>query len=135
MNAIIPNAGIHHVALHTRDYDATVSFYTEVLGMAVAKAWTAGDGRRLALLDIGDGACLEVIGFAPDTPTPAAGQHSWMHVALRTSDPDGVWQRAIGAGRPSIMEPKDVSLGEHPARIAFFEGPSGEIVELFADRG
>lgn len=135
MNPIVPNAGVHHVALRTADYEATVRFYTEVMGMREAVAWTAQDGRRLALLDIGNGSYVEVIGFAPGTAMPAAGQdHPWMHLALATSDPDGVWNRAIAAGCPSVLEPKDVRLGDQPARIAFFQGPNGEVVELFHHR-
>lgn len=134
MNPVIPDAGLHHIGLRTHDYDASLTFYTQVLGMSVRAEWTAADGRRLALLDIGSGECLELIGMLPEAPAAEPGQvHPWMHVALATSDPDAVWQRALDAGRPSVLDPKDVMLGGLPARIAFFEGPSGEVVELFRE--
>lgn len=132
MNPVIPDAGLHHVALRTMDYDASLAFYTELLGMSVRAAWTAADGRRLALVDIGDGACIEIVGQLPDAVVPEGGQvHPFMHLAIRTSDPDVVWQRAIDAGWPSVLDPKDVVLGVQPARLAFFSGPSGEVIEMF----
>lgn len=133
MNRIIPEVGVHHVAVHTTQYETTVGFYTDLLGMTVSREWTAPDGRRLALLDIGCGSFIEVIAFPTGTPQPEAGQqHPWMHLALATSDPDGVWQRAVEAGYPSVIDPKDVSLGGLEARIAFFSGPNGEVIELFS---
>jgi glyoxylase I family protein len=127
-------AGVHHVALRTNDYDGALAFYTEVLGLSVRLAWEAPDGRRLALLDVGGGSAIELIGFGPDQPAPAPGQdHPWMHLALACDDPDTLWQRAVDAGAPAVMDPRDVSLGGAPARIAFFQGPSGEVVELFRE--
>ncbi|NUQ01305.1 MAG: VOC family protein [Armatimonadetes bacterium] len=136
MNQLVPDVGVHHVAVHTTDYQGTVEFYTSLLGMTVSRSWQAADGRQLALLDIGCGAFIEVIAFPAETPQPAGGQqHPWMHLALATSDPDTVWQRAIDAGFPSVIDPKDVSLGGLSARIAFFSGPNGEVIELFSTRG
>lgn len=131
MNSVIPDAGFHHVALYTLDYERTVAFYTEVLGMNVAVAWTAPDGRRLALLDIGNGEYIEVIAQTADQGPASGQQHPWMHLALATSDPDAVWRRAVDAGCRSVLEPKDVHLDSVAARIAFFEGPNGEVIELF----
>ncbi len=46
-----PWQGFHHVALFTRDLDATIAFYQEVLGMEVLGVAPAGDlhGRHCAL--------------------------------------------------------------------------------------
>jgi len=134
MNAVIPDVGIHHIALRTLDYDGTVAFYREFLGCTVKLEWQAPDGRKLALLDLGCGACIEVIGFLEGTPAAEPGQmHPWMHLTLSTSDPDKVWQKAIDAGYPSVIDPKDVVLGDMPARIAFFQGPNGEVIEMFRE--
>jgi len=135
MNPIIPNVSFHHVAVRTQDYAASLAFYTELLGMSVRAEWTAADGRQLALLDIGNGQCIEIIAFPPDAAPTEPGQvHPWMHVTLATSDPDAVWQRAIDAGWPSVLDPKDVVLGGLAARIAFFQGPNGEVIEMFRER-
>ncbi len=127
--------GVHHVAVRTTDYDKTVAFYGDVLGLPVEVAWTAADGRRLALLAIGGGSYVEVIGFPAETAVPEAGQqHPFMHLALASNDPDTIWQRATAAGYASVIDPKDVQLGTVQARIAFFEGPNGETIEIFHHR-
>ena len=132
MSQVIPNAGVHHIAVRTTDYDGTVAFYRDLLGMSVAAEWAAADGRQLALLEIGGGSYIEVIGFGADAGAVEGGQaHPWMHLAIATTDPDSVWQRATSAGYKSVIEPKDVQLGDIAARIAFFEGPNGEVIELF----
>jgi len=132
MSAVIPNAGVHHVAVRTTDYPTTMAFYRDLLGMSVAAEWQAADGRQLALLEIGGGSHIEVIGFPAEAGAVDGGQaHPWMHLAIATTDPDAVWQRATAAGYPSVIDPKDVSLGSIEARIAFFEGPNGEVIELF----
>ncbi len=135
MNAVIPDAGVHHVAVRTTAYATTIEFYRDLLGMGVVAEWQAADGRQLALLEIGGGSHIEVIGFAADAGEVAGGQqHPFMHLAIATTAPDAVWQRAIAAGYASVIEPKDVSLGGIEARIAFFEGPNGEVIELFWQR-
>ncbi|MCC7493647.1 MAG: VOC family protein [Fimbriimonadaceae bacterium] len=132
MNAVIEGAGIHHVAVRTVNYAETLTFYQEILGLQVAAEWTAADGRELALLDIGDGSFVEVIAFGQGQPVPEGGQfHPWMHLALRCSNPDAVYQKAIDAGYGSVITPRDVQLAQIRARIAFFQGPNGEVIELF----
>ncbi len=135
MNAVIPDAGFHHVAVRTTDYERSLSYYRDLLGMAVAAAWSAPDGRQLALLDIGDGSCVELIGAAAGAAAPEGQAGApYLHLAIRTSDPDVVWQRATAAGYESVVDPKDVQLGEMQARIAFFKGPNDEVIELFSPR-
>jgi catechol 2,3-dioxygenase-like lactoylglutathione lyase family enzyme len=48
--------GFHHIALVTRDLDATMRFYTDVLGMEVIFVAPAGDlhGRHCAIRPGGD---------------------------------------------------------------------------------
>lgn len=127
--------GVHHVAVKTLDYARTMDFYTNLLGLKVRVEWTAPDGRQLALLDLGGGSHVEVIAFGEGTVPAAGGQdHPWMHVAFATANPDVLWQQAISAGYPSVIAPKDVELGGLQVRIAFFEGPNREVIELFSER-
>ena len=128
-NRVIGGGGFHHVAIRVHDFDASVKFYTEVLGFAERVRWGEGNGRGI-LLDTGDGNYLEI--FAGGAPGPKP-EGAFLHLALRTDNVDKAIEVARAAGMEVTVEPKDVSLGTVPARIAFFKGPDGEIIELFQE--
>lgn len=130
-NQSISGGGFHHVAIKVADFEKSVAFYRDQLGMPVKAQWGEGNGRG-ALLDTGDGNYVEI--FAGGSgEKPAAG---WFHIALRCNDVDGVIARLRAAGVPITMEPRNAPLpvpaGRPPIRIAFFNGPDGESIELFS---
>jgi glyoxylase I family protein len=132
-NAKLGGGGFHHVALRSADFDASVAFYTSVLGFREALRWGDGDGQAI-MLDAGQGACLEI--FAGGDGKAADGRPI-LHFALNCEDVDGVIARVRQAGMDVTMEPKDVDIPSQPptgVRIAFFKGPDGELVELFHRR-
>jgi glyoxylase I family protein len=132
-NKILGGGGFHHVALRVVDIDASVAFYTNVLGFAETLRWGEGDGRAV-MLDTGDGACLEI--FAGGSSAEADGRPI-LHFALNCENVDEVIARASDAGMAITMSPKDVDIPSSPTtpvRIAFFKGPDGELVELFHRR-
>lgn len=125
--------GFHHVALRVKDFDASYAFYTQGLGFTPAHSW-GGEGKRAVMLDTGDGGYLEIFegGDAVRQPDGAV-----LHFALRTQDCDGVVEQARNAGARVTVEPKDVDIPADPplpVRIAFFEGPDKEVIELFQMR-
>lgn len=125
--------GFHHVAIRAKDFDATVKFYTEVLGFTEALAWGEGDGRAI-MLDTGDGNCFEIFAGGTDAPKP---EGALLHIALRTDHCDAAIERVKAVGMEVTMEPTDIdipSTPHTPVRIAFFKGPDGEIVEFFQYR-
>ncbi len=130
-NQTIGGGGFHHVAIRAHDFDASVKFYTEALGFTEKIAWGEGDGRAI-MLDTGDGNYLEIFANAKPGEKP---EGSIIHFALRTSDADGAIERARTAGANVTVEPKDVEIQSRPqptpVRLAFFEGPDGETIELF----
>jgi glyoxylase I family protein len=128
-NNRVIGSGFHHVAIRVHDFDASVKFYTEVLGFTERVRWGEGNGRGI-LLDTGDGNYLEI--FAGGAPGPKP-EGAFLHLALRTDNVDKAIEVARAAGMEVTVEPKDVSLGTVPARIAFFKGPDGEIIELFQE--
>ena len=130
-NRVMAGLGSHHIALRAIDYEASIAFYTEVMGMEKAVEFI-GDGRRIALLDIGDGSHLEVFEPLPDTPQPGdASDDIFFHFALATSDIAPALERVRAAGMEITTELTNADLGPLNVTIAFFKGPSGEIVELF----
>jgi len=138
-NPTIGGGGFHHVAIRARDFDAAVSFYTDVMGFVPAVAWKLADGTRATMLDTGDGNYLEIFERPNQAPPPKGTEHAILHFAIRTSDVGAATERARGAGCEITMEPKDVDIANTvegrptpvPVRIAFFRGPEGELVELF----
>lgn len=135
-NKTIGGGGFHHVAMKAKDWDASVKFYTEVLGFKEWIRWgkpasgSEGDSRAI-MLDTGDGSHIEI--FANGTGQPVEG--SYIHVAFNTTDCDGAIGRARAAGMKITMEPKSLTIDAKPApvnvRIGFCLGPDGEVIEFF----
>lgn len=122
--------GIHHIALKCmgiEQYEKTIRFYHETLGMPIKRSWATG-----TMLATGSG-LMEVFNDAPDT----LPQGTIRHFALAVSDVDGCVEAVRGAGVPITMEPKDIVIPSEipfPARIAFCIGPVGEEIEFFCEK-
>jgi glyoxylase I family protein len=133
-NPVLGGGGIHHVALRTKAWEASLAFYKDVLGFAEKITWAYPDGNRAGMFDTGGGAYLEI--FENPVYSPFA-DGVLMHLAIRATDTDAVIARVRAAGCKVTVEPKAVTIqttngaGPVPVRLAFFEGPNGEIWELF----
>lgn len=136
-NPILGGGGLHHVAIRTQDLDASVKFYTEVLGMETVVAFEL-DNRRFAQLDAGDGSIVELMQDDQNVE-PAAERNVHWHYALRTTKIETVMAAVQAAGMEITVPTKAVTLTNTataspsalPVKVAFFIGPSGEVVELF----
>jgi glyoxylase I family protein len=117
--------------LRAGDFEASVRFYTEALGMKEKIRWGEGDGRGI-LLDTGDGNYIEIFAGGTKGPKP---EGAILHFAIRTDNTDAALERARQAGMEVTMEPKDVEIPstphKTPIRIAFCKGPDGEMIEFF----
>ncbi len=130
-NQTIAGLGTHHIAVQTQNYAASIAFYTEVMGMVQTAEFSAG-GRRICLLDIGDGSHLELFEPLPGTtPGGDADGNVLFHFALATSDIEAALERVREAGMEITVELKTVDLGPLNVSIAFYKGPGGEVVEFF----
>lgn len=128
-NEKIGGGGFHHVAMRVMDFDKSLAFYTTGLGFVPRITWGEGD-KRAAMLDTGDGGCLEVFAGGQG-PKP---EGAVIHFALRTADCDKAAAAARAAGAEITVEPKNVTIASEPptpARIAFCKGPDGEVIEFF----
>lgn len=121
--------GIHHIALKcvgTEEYEKTVRFYHEILGMPVKRTWATG-----TMLDTGSG-LMEIFNDG-ENHLP---QGTIRHFALATSDVDGCVEAVRKEGFPITMEPKNIVIPAEtpfPARIAFCTGVVGEEIEFFCE--
>lgn len=125
--------GIHHVALKcdgTAEFEKTLHFYQDVLGLEPVRSWGEGENAG-AMLSTGDG-LLEI--FASGRKLP---QGAILHFALRTERVDDCVAAVRAAGYPITVERKDIVIASNPpfpARIAFCTGPVGEEIEFFQER-
>jgi glyoxylase I family protein len=129
-NKKIKGCGFHHVSMKVRDLDKTIRFYAEGLGFVERFSW-GQHPKRTVLLDTGDGNYFEV---SQGDPHQEHGEGVFRHLALRVDDCEAAIDAARAAGAEVTVETKDVTLSSEPPlhlRIAFFEGPDGELIELF----
>lgn len=131
MNKIIPNIGIHHIALRASNFNRSLKFY-KALGMTVKAEWLGAAGN-IALIDIGNGICIELFGGG-DEYIP---EGHFFHLAIATSDVDAAFAAALAAGAKPTREPCDMVLPANPpmpVRLCFVEGPDGESLEFFCPK-
>ena len=125
--------GVHHIALKCcgiSEFEKTISFYRDVLGMPLVRVWGEGDDSG-AMLDVGGGSMMEI--FASGGGDHVQG--AIRHFALAVDDVDACVSAASAAGYPITIQPKDIVISSNPplpARIAFCTGPVGEEIEFFA---
>jgi glyoxylase I family protein len=123
--------GIHHIALKCQgveQFNKTLHFYCDILGLPVARSWGEGENSGI-MLDTGAG-LLEIFANAPDI----LGMGAIRHMALAVDDVDACIEAVRAAGYTVTMEPTDICIASeppYPARIAFCIGPVGEELEFF----
>lgn len=133
-NQIIAGLGSHHIAIQTPNWNASEKFYVDVMGMEkIVQVQFGSPERHLALFDIGDGSHMELIESTPDSfnPDTKSINDPILHFALTTTDIEAAVERVRAAGMEITTEPNTLDLGHLNITIAFFTGPSGEVIEFF----
>ena len=124
--------GLHHVALASKDFDKSLEFYVDGLGLSVFRAWGEPGGRGV-MLDLGAGVNLEI--FERPDHTGMDGQI--LHLAIRVDNCRAAHAACLEAGAGEQTAPKDLDIPSHPpypVTISFVRGPDGEEIELFEER-
>jgi glyoxylase I family protein len=130
-NQKIAGCGFHHVAIWTSNWEKSLDFYINGLGFNQKIIW-GEEGSRGVMLDTGDGNYLEI--FERDPAKQTVGEGSLLHLCFRSESVENAFKTAILAGgkeklAPTVPDPF-TKLGL-TTKIAFIEGPDGEIVEFF----
>ena len=143
---------LHHVCLFVRDMEASVRFYSAGLGLAVHEEFDDIVGLRASgkfpfnvpsvFLQAGDGRYIELHPAGDGEMSPPGFPLN--HLALAVGDVDAAYTRAIAAGGSPFGftlrdehwdgAPLDVVMTgrrPEPMRMAFLQGPSGELIELY----
>ena len=130
-NPKIPGCGFHHIAIRTHDWDKSIRFYCDGLGFVEKISWGEAP-KRAVMLDTGDGNYLEI--FERAEASTLTGEPNLLHLCFRTDDCAAAVETARSAGAIVTVEPKVpdafTRLGLK-TKIAFVQGPDGEIVEFF----
>jgi len=120
----------HHVALKVKDFDTTVKFYKEVLGVKERLAWEH-NGYPAAMLQMTDGGIIEVFGGRPDG---AEANPYFAHFAIAVPDVSATYKKALECGAKPDIEPTKTAIdGKLDIEIAFVYAPGGEYIEFFKE--
>lgn len=143
---------LHHVSLFVSDLEASTRFYTSGLGLTLREGFRDIIGRRAArefpfgvasvFLEAGDGRYVELHPAGQGAMSPPGFPLN--HLALGVVDVDAAYARALDAGATPFDvpvpgqrwdgAPLDVTMSgdrPEPMRMAFLQGPSGELIELY----
>ncbi|SEJ26780.1 VOC family protein [Paenibacillus polymyxa] len=138
--------GLAHVAIQARDYQATIAFYTEVLGFKRGHHWSLPSFRiqeASMLISPDQRTCLEI--FDNDAVIPAQGKKAaseddivhgaLLHLAFYVDNVDEIYQKALVHGARTFVEPNQLTLGEPPLVVtnALVHSPNGEVIEFIED--
>jgi catechol 2,3-dioxygenase-like lactoylglutathione lyase family enzyme len=118
------------VALTTGDYERSVKFYCEGLGIGPAQLWNNGQGRAL-ILDMGH-ATLEIFDETQaqtvdmiETEQRVSGQ---IRFALQVPDLKAAMERLLAHGAILVHPPVMTPWGDHNVRL---QDPDGLQITLF----
>lgn len=139
--------GIHHVAVRTHDMEKSLAFYVGVLGFIVAADFDF-EGVRFVHLDTspgnsGSGQYLELVEDG-EAITPADDRNVHWHLCFGTDRIEEAMAAVAAAGVEVTMPVTPLELnntatgpgssaGPMHIKVAFFTGPSGEVVELLQE--
>ena len=130
-NEIIKGMGFHHIAVKAKNYEESMKFYTEGLGMKFMTQWGEGD-ERIAMLDMGNGDIVELFAGGNDKESI---DPKYIHFAMKVDDVDAAYEAALKAGAVSKTAPLVAPLDSAPVKLtlncAFVYGPAGEELEFF----
>ncbi len=122
------------IALTVKDFERSVKFYTDGLGMVPAAFWDNGQGRAL-ILEMGKGT-LEIFDEAQAETIDQieAGQRvsGQIRFALQVPNIDDAMVKLLAHGATLVHEPVVTPWGDRNVRL---QDPDGMQVTLFEGKG
>ncbi len=125
----VPTAGVDHLALICSDLDATIQFYTQVLGMRLTKIMTNRDEPTSThiFLDMGGGNQLAFFDFPQKGPDKTVrGIGSMHHIALKAQPEQ---YREIVTGLKAKQIPHSLHGSEESGSV-YVRDPDEILVEV-----
>ena len=126
----MPNLRLMHTMLRVRNLDASLKFYTDLLGMRLIKKNDYPEGKfTLAFVGYGPeetNTVLELTYNYGDNEYEIGTAYG--HIALETSDIYETTETLRAGGAEIVREPGPMKHGK--THIAFIKDPDGYLVEL-----
>jgi len=112
----------HHLSLRVRDFEKSMSFYTGLAGLSVAKQFEA-NGGNVAYLQNGDGeTMIELIAMPQGQNFDGKG----LFLCFASDDLEAVHAAAVSRG----WNPSDIRNPEPTARYFYVYDPDGVSVQF-----
>ena len=129
---MITTQGVYHIGIPVNDVDRSVKFYTEVLGMKIAKLNRDDMGDRLNRADLRSGDSMVVL-FQRPTPIEkdALKEDGATHHAFLVSTED--FELAVRKMKDLGVKIHTIATVDRPSgRGFYFFDPDGTLLQLYA---
>jgi catechol 2,3-dioxygenase-like lactoylglutathione lyase family enzyme len=120
--------GTHHVAISTRNFARLREFYVGTLGLTVVGGFP---GHDILFINAGD-TPIELVG---EEVGDEVSRRGWNHLAWEVEDVDETYRELSARGVHFTVPPEDFPPEAPTVRIAFFQDPDGNLLELIRPLG
>ena len=129
---MITTKGVYHIGIPVNDVEGSVKFYTEVLGMTIAKLNRDDMGDHLNRADLRSGDSMVVLFQRPTAiERDALKEDGATHHAFVVSAED--FELAVRKMKDLGVKIHDIPIVERPSgRGFYFFDPDGNLLQLYA---
>lgn len=126
--------GFAHFAINVKDWDKTLWFYGDLLGLPLSDPVDMKMGFSLTYATLPEGGTIELFRNENDLPDRAQKDEAcvgFRHLAFETSELPSMRDRLVGAGTNLVLDITDLPL--LGVRVILAEDPNGVVLE-FAEK-
>lgn len=141
---------VGHVGVQVTDFDRSLKWYTEVLGLTLTGKWPMGEDGAVAFMRFNEDHHNIVLFTHPtdvDDETRGLGYNALQHIAMEVEDRDE-WLKALAGIRrkgvkiilgPLVHGPEGSMgapanfMGGSGSRSFYFKDPDGNLLEIYSE--
>lgn len=121
---------VHHVAIICSDYERSLNFYTDILGLRVLAEHYREDRKSYKTdLGIGDNYVVELFSFPSPPPRPSRPEAAGLrHLAFEVDD----IEESVAELEAKNIPHEEIRIDEYTSkRFVFFQDPDGLPIEFY----